>query len=202
MTMMSSSVWVQTTTSKAYKRVDISLVSRGTLESLARQTTESPLPSYHSSPSLTFSSFSYFTHLQPDDTTTKKCSVKLNCHGNILMARSQAPSLQNSFPSGVGSGHQTYVPTLHYMPDSNYNRRCTSGRGPIPEEANAIGDSRKKNDRDRSTLPTGYSLRVHNSRRTIPGKIWMSTNQNRAIVARAHVYRQITARAAQASQGI
>jgi len=47
----------------------------------------------------------------------------------------------------------------------------------LPEEANAIGDSRKKNDRDRSTLTTGYSLRVHSSKRSIPGKIWMPTNQ-------------------------
>jgi len=100
----------------------------------------------------------------------------------------------------LGTNLRAYRTALHA--GLNYNRRCTSGRKPIPEEANAIGDSRKKNDRDRSTLTTGYSLRVQNSRRSIPGKIWMSTNQIRAIVARAHVYRQILARAPQASQGI
>ena len=71
----------------------------------------------------------------------------------------------------------------------------------IPEEANAIGDSRK-NDRDRITLITGNSLRVHGSKRSIPGKIWMPTNQIRAILARARVYRELRARALQASRGI
>jgi len=33
----------------------------------------------------------------------------------------------------------------------------------LPEETNGIGDSRK-NDRDRNTLITGNSLRVHSSR--------------------------------------
>ena len=34
----------------------------------------------------------------------------------------------------------------------------------LPEEANAVGDSGKKNDRDRNTLSTGNSLHVHSFR--------------------------------------
>ena len=58
-----------------------------------------------------------------------------------------------------------------------------SRRRPTPLETQEI----KKNDRDKSTLTTGYSLRVHSSRWWIPGKIWMPTNQIRAIVA-VHTY--------------
>jgi len=71
----------------------------------------------------------------------------------------------------------------------------------LPEETNAIGDS-EKNDRDRSTLTTGNSLRVLSSRRSFPGKIWMLTNQIGATLARAHAYRQLRPRAIQASRGI
>ena len=43
----------------------------------------------------------------------------------------------------------------------NYNRGAPVAEG-LPEEANAIGDF-GENDRDRSTLTTGKSLRVHTS---------------------------------------
>jgi len=46
-------------------------------------------------------------------------------------------------------------------------KRTTTEEAPVaeglPEETNGIGDSRK-NDRDRNTLITGNSLRVHSSR--------------------------------------
>ena len=71
----------------------------------------------------------------------------------------------------------------------------------LPEEANDIGDHRK-NDRDRSTLNTGKSLRVHSCRRSIPGKIWMPTNQITAISARSHVSRELRAHALMESPGI
>ena len=64
----------------------------------------------------------------------------------------------------------------------------------LPEETNGIGDS-KKNDRDRITLSTGNSLRVHRYRWSITGKIWISTNQITAISAGAHVPREVSARA-------
>ena len=61
---------------------------------------------------------------------------------------------------------------------------------------------RKKNDRDRSTLTAGNSLPVHSSRRSNPGKIWIPANQIRVKTPRAHVSREIRARALQASRGI
>jgi len=81
--------------------------------------------------------------------------------------------------------------------ESTPNRESASSRG--PEEANAI---ERKNDRDNNMLIIGTSLCVHSSRRPIPGKIWMSANQIRAIADRAHVSRELCARALQASQGI
>ena len=63
-----------------------------------------------------------------------------------------------------------------------------------PEEANGIGDLRK-NDRDRSTLITDNSSRVHPFRWLIPGKILIPTNQIRVLSARAHVSRELCVRA-------
>ena len=108
-------------------------------------------------------------------------------------------SLQNSFPSGVVSGHQ---PTC--LQNSITCRTQLQQKVHHWQRAYTGGGQRhwrlkKKNDRDRSTLTTGYSLRVHNSRRSIPAK---STNQIRVRVAHAHVYRQIPARAPLGSRGI
>ena len=63
-------------------------------------------------------------------------------------------------------------------------------------------ETQEKNDRDRSMLITGNSLRVHGSRLSIPGKIWMATNQIRVMSARAHVPRQLRERALQVSRSI
>jgi len=63
----------------------------------------------------------------------------------------------------------------------------------LPEEANAIEHSRKTTETEtRSTLVTAYACA-----RLIPGKNWIPTNQIRALPARAHVYRQLRARALQ-----
>jgi len=66
---------------------------------------------------------------------------------------SQMPSLQNL--CGVVSTSFTHQ-HLHVV---NYNRGSASGRGPTGGDYYRIRDSRK-NDRDRSTLITGNSLRV------------------------------------------
>ena len=64
----------------------------------------------------------------------------------------------------------------------------------IPEEANGIGDPRKTTETEaRSPLATVYTCTI--SRRSIPGKIWTSTNQITAIPASAHVSRELRARA-------
>ena len=70
-----------------------------------------------------------------------------------------------------------------------------SGRGlkPTPLE---------KNDRDRNTCNAGNSLRVQSFLRSIPGKIWMPTNQMKSMSARPHVSRDLRARALQGSGSI
>jgi len=70
----------------------------------------------------------------------------------------------------------------------------------LPEAANAIGDTRQ-NDRDGSTHTSANSLRVISSRRSIPGKIWMPTNQIKSTSACAHASRELRTRALQASRG-
>ena len=73
----------------------------------------------------------------------------------------------------------------------------------LPEEANGIGDSRKKKTTEtdpRSSLATVYACTIPGW--LIPGKIWMPTNQIRAISARAHVHRELRARALQPFRGI
>jgi len=62
--------------------------------------------------------------------------------------RSQTASLQNSnMPNGVAA----YVCILHMVSTTTEEAPVAEG---LPEEANGVGDSRKKNDRDGSTLPT------------------------------------------------
>jgi len=107
--------------------------------------------------------------------------------------RSQTPSLQNfNILKWRCAWAPVYVSTEQHLHGVNYNRGSAIG----------IIWRLMKNDRDRSTLNTGNSLRVHGCRSSIPGKIWMPTNQIRAITARAHASRELRARAPQASRGI
>jgi len=183
--MVAISVWVLT----AYRRVDIALllplVSGGRL---SRVWPARPTPALFPFLSLSF----YFTHLQPDGLLAE---MEYSQGRNILLVKTRSHQWRQAL--------KTYSQEASSLATSlRVHRRGVNG-APVaeglPEEANAIGDSRK-NDRDRNTLLTGNSL--HNSRRSIPGKIWMPTNQIRAISARAHVYRELRARALQASRGI
>jgi len=97
-------------------------------------------------------------------------------------------------PSGVVSGHQ---PTFM---DSTTTEGVPVAES-LPEEANAIEDSRK-NDIGGKHAQLWQQLMRALSRILIPGKIWIPTNQIRALPARARVYRQLRARALQASRGI
>ena len=64
----------------------------------------------------------------------------------------------------------------------------------IPEEANGIGDPRKTTETEaRSPLATVHACTIPGGR--FPAKMWMSTNQIRAIPERAHVSRELRARA-------
>ena len=69
---------------------------------------------------------------------------------NILLARSQTPKHSELIPKRRGVWAPTYVSTeQHYMPESTTTEGAPVARGPIAEEANAIGDSRKKKKRQR-----------------------------------------------------
>jgi len=71
----------------------------------------------------------------------------------------------------------------------------------LPEEANGIGDFKKKTETDsRSSLARVYACSFQDGR--FPAKFWMLTNQITAISAGAHVYRELCARALQASPSI
>ena len=122
--------------------------------------------------SLPFSPFSHFTHPQPDGVQTEMESqaqpVTASSKTSLLDAK---PS--NGFPSGVMSHQPTCLPRsiciwnqLHVTIQQRERQWQTAyRRSPTPLE------TQEKNDRDRSTLITGNSLRVHSFRRSITGKI-------------------------------
>jgi len=62
----------------------------------------------------------------------------------------------------------------------------------LTEEATPL-----KNDRDRNTLTLPKFYACIFSGRSIPGKIWMPTNQIRVLLARAHSSRELRTRALQ-----
>ena len=71
----------------------------------------------------------------------------------------------------------------------------------LPEETNGIRDSRKKTETEaHSSLAKVYACT--DSGWSIPGKIWMPTNQIRAVSARARLRRELRARALTAFRGI
>jgi len=71
----------------------------------------------------------------------------------------------------------------------------------LQEETNGIGDSRKTTETETRASPaTVHACTIPGW--SIPGKIWMLTNQIRAISAGAHVSREFRTRALQASRGI
>jgi len=127
----------------------------------------------------------------------------LNCHSNSLLVKTSLPDAKRSKLNpkrrGVWAPASLYVLTEQPLHEVNHNGGSVSGGG-VPGKANGVGGSR--NDRDRGTLLTDNSLRVHGSKGLIPGKIWMPSNQIRATPARTHVSRELRARALQASRGI
>ena len=110
--------------------------------------------------------------------------------------RSQTPSLQNfNIPKRRGA----------WAAEQHLQEVTTTEGAPVaeglPEEINGIGDSRKTTETEtRSWLETFYACTIPGW--SIPGKIWMPANQIRAISPRAHVSRELRARALQASRGI
>jgi len=84
--------------------------------------------------------------------------------------------------------------------ESTTTEEALVAEGP-PEEANGIGAQEKTTETDaRSILATVHACIF--SRRSIPGKIWIPTNQIRTQRAHAHLSRELCARAVQISRGI
>ena len=101
-----------------------------------------------------------------------------------------------------GAWAPAYVTTEQYLHESTTTEGAPVAKGLREETINGIGGSREKTTETeaRSSLATVYACRV--SEWSIPGKIWMPTNQIRVVAARAHVSRELRARALQASRGI
>ena len=72
-----------------------------------------------SSPSLSFSPFFHFTHLQPE-----RLRKEMESQAQLSLAPRRQAFKTSIFPSGVVPGHQ---PTC--LPNSNYNRGSASGNG-------------------------------------------------------------------------
>ena len=123
--------------------------------------------------------------------------------------QAQLSPCQTLLPDGKPSKHipkrrgiwaPAYLSTEQHFHGVNYNRGSASQRG-LPEKANSIQDS-SKNDRDGNTLTTGHTLRVHGFQVVDSRDNWTPTNQIRALSARAHLSRELRARALLASRGI
>ena len=90
--------------------------------------------------------------------------------------------------------------TEQHLHGVNYNRGSASGRGPTGGDQRDWRLKKTTETETRSQLATVYTCTVPGW--SIPGKIWMPTNQIRAISVGAHVSRELRARAPQASRGI
>ena len=125
--------------------------------------------------------------------------MELNCHSNIAPRRQALkPSI---YTSDVGAWAPAYVSTEQHLHGVNQNREGASGRGPTGGEQRHWRLKKKTTETEaRSSLATVCACMV--PRWSIPGKIWKSTNQIRAVSARAHVSHELRARALQASRGI
>ena len=186
--------------SLAYRRVDISLppplVSWGRLSSLARETIPSFFPSLPRPPTLSPLYPTHFTHLQPNG--LQKWESQVQPSQQHPPCRSQAPSLKPLiFPGGVVSGHQSTV--WHPVrPNSIFMEPTTTDRAPVTVGLSEENSHWKKRQRQKHVHHWQKLTRAQ----SIPGKIWMPTNQIRAISPRSRVSREPLARALKGSQGI
>jgi len=144
------------------------------------------------SPSLYFSPFSRSTHLKPDGLR----SLKFDCHSiNRFLVTTLLPEAKRSeqFPT---DGAWCLDTSLRVLPLQQRKRQCERAYRRRPTEPK----TKTTETEAHSPLATVYACT--DSRQSIPGKIWVPTNQTRAISASAHASRELLARAVQASRGI
>ena len=149
------------TTPYGYRKINISSSLSSfcfvgpTLDSLFRKTTP-PCPPSFSSPSLSFSPFSHFTHLPPD-----ALLIEMESQAQLLR---QLPPCQNVQVAPRRQDFKLYFQAAWRLGTSlrvyrrNYNRGSASSLGPTGRHWRL---KKKKKDRDRNTLNTANSLRVH-----------------------------------------
>ena len=93
-----------------------------------------------------------------------------------------------------------------YLPNSICMESTTVQEAPVaeglPEQATAIGDSRKTTQRQKHAQHWQLFTRAQFPGGRFPGKIWMPTNQIRSMSTGARVSRELHTRALQASPGI
>jgi len=127
------------------------------------------------------------SHPQPDGLLTK------------MESQAQTPSLQNlRIPKRRGGWAPACTSTEQHL----QQQRERQWQRAYPRRQTALKTQEKETTETeaRSPLATAYACTV--SRRSNPGKIWIPTNQIRVLSPRAHVSREIPARALQASRGI
>ena len=159
-------------------------------------TTPPRLPSFLALP-LFLHVFPHITHLQTEGLGLRK---EMESQAQLSQQhRSQTPSLQN-FNIVVPAGTSLHVYRTAFA-WSQLQQRVRQWQRAYQGRPTALETQGKTTETEtRSSLATVYACTVPGW--SIPGKIWMPTNQIRAISAGAHVPRELCARALQASQGI
>jgi len=137
-----------------------------------------PSHSPHSHTSLTFSQTAY----------EKKVSLKLNYHNDIAPRRQQAFKTSECSQSSVCLGTSLRVYRISFA-WSQLQQRERQWQRAYRRRPTALEAEEKTTETEaRSSPATVYACTV--PRWSIPGKIWMPTNQIRAISAGAHVSRE------------
>ena len=190
---MATSVWVPKLTGKLTSPPSSLSLAGQTLESLANETTSPCLPS-----------FLAFPPILPLHSPSTRGATNRN---GVSSSTVTAASLPAANPSNIniqkaawwlGTSQRFTEQHLHGV---NYKRGSASSREPNGGVQRHWKLKKKTTETvTRSSLATVYACRV--SGWSIPGKIWMLTNQIRAVATRAHVPRELRARALQASGGI
>ena len=190
---------VGVTTPKACKRVDLSL----TPPLASRVRLSRVLPAWQTPPCLP--SFPLFTPILPLHSPSTTGTTKRN---GVFSSTITAASLPDAKPSKLqysqaawclGTNLRGYRTLFAWSQLQQRERQWKRAHRRRPTALETQGKKTTKTEA-RSSLATIYACTA--SGWSIPGKIWMPTNQIRVVSAGAHVSRELRARAPQASRGI